>query len=194
MSKTERGLMIGRYQPFHNGHLELVQQAMSECEEIIIAIAASQFNYTPSNPFTAGERTYMIHEALVAKKIDMNKVYIIPIMNLENNAIWLGHVKSNVPEFDTIYTGNKFVKELAEQGGAIKIRIPVFLHKKTLNATNIRSRIVNDKSWKNLVPESIYQIINDIMGVSRIKMLFETQKSNKVSESQYKTNYYPNIR
>lgn len=186
--------MIGRYQPFHTGHLNLVNQVMAECEEIIIAIAASQFNFTPSNPFTAGERTYMIHEALVAEKFDMSKVYVIPIINLEDNAIWMGHVKSNVPEFDTIYTGNKFVIELVASGGTIKTRVPVFFHKKTINATNIRNRIVNNKSWEELVPKPIYQIINDIKGVSRIKMLFETQKCNPVSESNDKTNYYPNIR
>jgi nicotinamide-nucleotide adenylyltransferase len=106
----------------------------------------------------------------------------------------MGHVKSNVPEFDTIYTGNKFVIELVASGGTIKTRLPDFFHKKTINATNIRNRIANNKSWEELVPKPIYQIINDIKGVSRIKMLFETQKCDPVSESNDDANYYPNVK
>ncbi|HVD07462.1 MAG TPA: adenylyltransferase/cytidyltransferase family protein, partial [Nitrososphaeraceae archaeon] len=91
MQKFERGLMIGRFQPFHRGHLYLVQQILSECNELVIAIGSSQFNYTFSNPFTAGERIHMIHEALVEENVSLDKVYIIPIPNSENNSIWLQH-------------------------------------------------------------------------------------------------------
>ena len=34
--------MIGRFQPFHLGHLELVRQILDENEEIIILIGSSQ--------------------------------------------------------------------------------------------------------------------------------------------------------
>ena len=30
-----RGLMMGRFQPFHLGHLELVKQILNECDEVI---------------------------------------------------------------------------------------------------------------------------------------------------------------
>lgn len=77
------GLMIGRFQPFHNGHLNLVHQILSECDELIIAVGSSQFNFTFSNPFTAGERIYFIHNSLVESKIDLSRVYILPILNLK---------------------------------------------------------------------------------------------------------------
>jgi len=50
-----RGLMMGRFQPFHLGHLELVKQILSECDEVIIALTGSQFNYIQKDPFTARE-------------------------------------------------------------------------------------------------------------------------------------------
>ena len=77
------GLMIGRFQPFHNGHLNLANQILNECDELIMAVGSSQFNFTFSNPFTAGERIYFIHNSLVESKIDLSKVYILPILNLE---------------------------------------------------------------------------------------------------------------
>ena len=47
---------MGRYQPFHLGHLDLAKQILEECDEVIIAITSSQFNYLQKDPFTAGER------------------------------------------------------------------------------------------------------------------------------------------
>jgi nicotinamide-nucleotide adenylyltransferase len=56
MIKYKRGLVIGRFQPFHNGHLELIKQIMNECEELVVVIGSAQFNYLAKDPFTAGER------------------------------------------------------------------------------------------------------------------------------------------
>ena len=66
---AKSGLMVGRFQPFHNGHLNLAYQILDDCEEMIIAIGSAQFNYTFTNPFTAGERIYIVHESLVEAKM-----------------------------------------------------------------------------------------------------------------------------
>src|ERR671922_1103006 len=99
-----RGLMVGRFQPFHNGHLSLAKQILGECDELIIAIGSAQFNYTYKDPFTAGERISMIHAALSESKIDLGRCYIIPVVNDENNARWFAHLKSMVPYFDVLYS------------------------------------------------------------------------------------------
>ena len=68
-----RGLMMGRFQPFHLGHLVLVKQILSECDEVIIAITSSQFNYLEKDPFTAGERIEMIHQSLKEASVDVSR-------------------------------------------------------------------------------------------------------------------------
>jgi len=180
------GLMIGRFQPFHNGHMKLAHQILSECDELIIAVGSSQFNFTFTNPFTAGERIYFIHDSLVEAKIDLNRVYILPILNLENNSIWIQHLKSMLPEFDLIYSGNKFVQELlSHDSDTFRIRAPVFHNKEECNGTNIRMNIVMNKEWRGFVPNAVYKIILDINGMQRIKVLFETQKDGTGEIRQY---------
>ncbi len=186
--------MIGRYQPFHRGHLYLAQQILSECNEVIIAVGSSQFNYTYSNPFTAGERLYMVHEALVEANVNLDNVYIIPIPNFENNAIWLQHLKSMVPKFNVMYTGNAFVKGLVVDDENLQIRNPNFLDNVNYNGTHIRICIVNNKNWKKLVPHSIYRTINQIDGISRVKMLYETQGLLELGRSETECRNYPNIK
>jgi nicotinamide-nucleotide adenylyltransferase len=178
--------MIGRFQPFHNGHLKLAHQILNECEKLIIAVGSSQFNFTFSNPFTAGERIYFIHNSLVESKIELNRVYILPISNLENNAIWVQQLKSMLPKFDSIYSGNKFVQELLSHSSeTFRIHTPKFYNKNQCNGTNIRMNIVMNKKWRNFVPKAVYKIILDLDGVQRIKVLFETQKDGAGEIRQY---------
>ena len=168
-SQIIRGLMVGRFQPFHNGHLYLSNQILQECDELIIAIGSAQFNYIYKDPFTAGERVLMIHAALLESKIDLTRCYVIPIVNDENNARWLAHLRSMVPSFNILYSGNDFVTNLVSQ--EIKIKKPLFSKKNVYNGTNIRKQMARMQNWKNLVPNAVFRVIEEIGGVKRIEIL-----------------------
>lgn len=62
--KYKVGLYIGRFQPFHNGHLYMVKEAMKQCEFLIIAIGSAQESRTEKNPFSIYERYKYIRSAL----------------------------------------------------------------------------------------------------------------------------------
>ena len=85
IDNLKRGLMVGRFQPFHKGHLFLVRQILQDCDELIIAIGSAQFNYSYTDPFTAGERIMMIHAALVESKINLAICPILIFSILEMN-------------------------------------------------------------------------------------------------------------
>src|SRR5919201_224598 len=124
---TTRGLMTGRFQPFHSGHLALAKQILQECDELVIVIGSAQFNYIDKDPFTAGERVIMIREALGEAKIDLSKCYVIPVANDDNNARWIAYLKSMTPPFDVLYSGNDFVKHLdLSQDSRLKVKSPKF--------------------------------------------------------------------
>jgi len=173
MAKYKRGLVIGRFQPFHNGHLELIHQIMNECDELIVAIGSAQFNYLAKDPFTAGERIEMIHASLSDQTFDLGKFFIIPLPNFENNACWFEYVKSMVPKFDILYSGNEYVLFLSSE--AIIVKEPLFINKFRFNGENIRNLICNNEKcnekWENLVPNPVKDIIVNINGVERMKVL-----------------------
>ena len=167
-----RGLMTGRFQPFHNGHLILVKEVLSECKELIIVIGSALFNYIDKDPFTAGERMTMIHEALRDADADLSKCYIVPVANDENNARWIAYLQSMAPPFDVLYSGNDFVKHLAfSQDAGITIKSPTFAKRQEYNGTNIRRLIIEDRPWKHLVPAAVARIIEQVNGIERIKVL-----------------------
>lgn len=172
-NKFKRGLMTGRFQPFHNGHLALAEQALSECDELVIVIGSSQFSFIDKDPFTAGERVLMIRSALVEAGIDLSRCYIIPVANDENNARWLAYLRSQVPPFDALYSGNSFVDYLARsQDPSLATRKPKFAKKREYNGTNIRRLLaITGRKWEHLVPPAIARAIESAGGVERMRVL-----------------------
>ncbi|MCV0392394.1 MAG: nicotinamide-nucleotide adenylyltransferase [Nitrosopumilus sp.] len=165
-----RGLMMGRFQPFHLGHLELVKQILKECDEVIIAITSSQFNYLEKDPFTAGERIEMIHNSLLDEKIDLSKCFLVSLENQFNIATWASYLKSALPDFDKVYSGNDYVSMLLADSG-ISVVNPSLLNRGIYNATKIRSMIISDDSWKELVPNAVSEILVKINAKNRLEVI-----------------------
>lgn len=183
--KTKTSLIIGRFQPFHKGHLELVRQVLKDSDKLIIVIGSSQYNYIFKDPFTAGERIEMIHDTLVYEGIDLSRIHIIPLSNIENNSMWLAYLQSMTPEFNVIYSGNEFVSTLASDSIGyrkkselnLEVRRPIFNKKEMYNGENIRNLIISGKKWQHLVPKQVIDVIERIDGVKRIRVISRTDSN-----------------
>jgi len=162
--------MMGRFQPFHLGHLDLVRQILKECDEVVIAITSSQFNYLEKDPFTAGERIEMIHSSITEADLNLGKCFILAIENQFNIATWSSYLKSTLPQFDTVYSGNDYVTMLLADSN-IKVVKPVFLNREQYNATKIRAMIVSDEDWEKFVPSAVSEFIKKINGKHRIETI-----------------------
>lgn len=165
-----RGLMIGRFQPFHLGHLDLAKQILSECDEVIIAITSSQFNYLHKDPFTAGERIEMIHNSLKDTDIDMTRCFVVAIENQFNIATWASYLKAALPKFDKVYSGNDYVAMLLADS-EINVVTPKFLDRHQYNATKIRSMIASGNNWEPLVPKAVSEFLKKIDAKNRLNII-----------------------
>jgi len=162
-------LFIGRFQPFHLGHLDALKQALTENDRIIIGIGSSEQNYTEENPFTAGERFEMIEATMQAEGIPCEKYVIIPVRNIDNFSLWASHTKLLCPTFQKLYTGSHIVKELFEKH-APDIEIIDLKINLDVNATEIREKILDDdETWKEMVPAPVAQYMEDKKTHDRLK-------------------------
>lgn len=165
-----RGLMMGRFQPFHLGHLKLTEQILSECDEAIVAITSSQFNYMEKDPFTAGERIEMIHASLKDSGTDMSRCFILAVENQFNVATWASYLHAVLPSFERVYSGNDYVTMLLADS-SIQVNKPSFLDRSMYNATDIRSKIASGGEWEKLVPAPVARIIQRIGGARRLEAI-----------------------
>ena len=51
---------LGRFQPFHHGHENMVKHALSKAKKVIVVVGSAFRPRTPKNPFTVDERIGMI--------------------------------------------------------------------------------------------------------------------------------------
>lgn len=164
----KRALFIGRFQPFHKGHLSVIEQIAKapDIDEIIIGIGSPQIDHTFSNPFTASERGTMIRASLYG----MKKVYqIVLISDIHDNEKWAAHVESLIPDFKVVYVGNTLVRRLfTEKGYEVRNIDPV--HK--ISATDIRERIIRKVPWRKYLPPGSLEVIEKIKGAKRIRNLY----------------------
>lgn len=165
--------MIGRFQPPHNGHLQVIKEILQEVDELIIGLGSAQLSHELDDPFTAGERILMLNKALAESKLDLSKVYFIPIPDVNNNSLWVSNVLSYSPPFSIVYSGNPLVKRLFKEKG-FEVETPPMFNRKEYQGTEIRKRMLKDEEWNKLVPEAIKKVIEEIDGVKRLKDLSKT--------------------
>lgn len=85
-----KGIVLGRFQPFHNGHAYLVEHALSEFEKVTIAIGSAQEEWTMDNPFSFQERKEMI-ECWVNASGHINSVTVVGIDDINDPPNWVEH-------------------------------------------------------------------------------------------------------
>lgn len=170
-------LFIGRFQPFHNGHFSVIKDIiinMNKENVLYIGIGSTEANYLPENPFTIAERFTMIDQSLQEAKINANLYRIIPVPNINNYAMWPRQVELFIPYFDEIYTGSSIVEKLFEDyNKSLKKPYKIISVKKVANisATHIRSQIIENKQWENLVPQKVAELIKQWDAIERIKKI-----------------------
>lgn len=166
-----RGLFIGRFQPFHLGHIAAIKFALTNVDELIIVIGSSQASYDQQNPFTAGERLSMIKDSLNADTlIDCKKILIVPVPDTNVHSTWTHTVDTLVPKYDVVFTNNAFTGYLFIQRN-IPVREPKLLNRDDLSGTEIRRRMLKNIKWTHLVTEQTQRVIQKINGVERVKKI-----------------------
>jgi len=83
---------------------------------------------------------------------------------------WVDYVLSCVPKFDVIYSNNQLTKELFSKKG-YDVKETTLVNRNKYCGTEIRRRMINNKPWKNLVPDTVCKIIEEIDGVQRLTEL-----------------------
>ena len=161
-------LMVGRFQPVHKGHIEVVNQILREVDELIIGIGSSQEGHTFENPFTADERVLMIEKALEEAKVDRSRIHIVQIPDVHNDKKWVPHVVSLSPKFSVVYSGNPWVQRLFKEAG-YEVRAPPPFKRKEYQGMEIRDRMLKGEKWEHLVPESVLELMQKINAVGRLE-------------------------
>jgi len=169
MTEITRSLIFGRFQPFHMGHLKVVEWALDDFEELVILIGMADESHTLRNPFTAGERIWMIREALKSEGVDLSRIITATVPTM---SIYVGnayYIIKLVPEIKTLITRNPVIGQVFRGAGVEVIEPPTF-SREVYRGKVIREKILREERWEDLVPKKVAEIIKKIDGVERIRV------------------------
>jgi nicotinamide-nucleotide adenylyltransferase len=161
------GLLIGRFQPFHLGHLEAIMFGLSKVENLWIGIGSSNKSNEMKNPFTADERKEMILSSIDKNIAERIKIYYIP--DVADHSKWTQEIDLIIPKYDVVFSNDEFTQHLFQKRD-VKV-VPVTLkQRESFSGTNIREKIANDKGWENLVPDGTRNVLLKINAKDRLQV------------------------
>jgi len=172
---VKRGLYVGRFQPFHLGHLNVIKHVLSEVDELVIVVGSAQYSHRLNDPFTAGERLTMIRRALDEAGVECGRVWVVPVSDVHLHMMWVSAVEGFTPHFDLVYSNEPLTRRLFNEAG-YRVESVRFYERGSYSSTVIREKMLEDQTWEKLVPKSVAAYIREIDGVNRLRDLNKTDR------------------
>ncbi|MGC8657897.1 MAG: nicotinate-nucleotide adenylyltransferase [Desulfomonilaceae bacterium] len=168
------GAIVGRFQIFHNDHLEYLLAGRSLCQHLIVGItnpdpsqskndsAAPHRHLSSSNPLTYFERYCMVRAVLNEYEVAHDKFSIVPFP-INFPELYRYYIPSEAVFYLTIYDdwGRKKLALLSAYGLKTNVLWEKTPHEKGLTGTEIRRRIILDQPWAHLVPSSVSKLLRE---------------------------------
>ena len=198
--KYDTLVLIGRFQPFHNAHLEIVKRATALCDRLIIVVGSSRQPRTYKNPFSFEERARMIREATMGLSLQIS---IEPnIDTIYNDQAWAVRVQQIVAQHtkpgDRVgIIGHKkddssFYLDMFPQWGYEDVELVEFL-----SAVDVRDLYFkwtfNSNFIKNVVPDSTYESLMAFRRTEEFAQIVREREFIAEHNKQYAGLKYPPI-
>lgn len=167
MSKPYKlGIIVGRFQTLHRGHVEMISAALSVCENVGIFIGSSQESGTAKNPFSYATRRLMIENVFGTAV----KVYPLPDIGVGNTAKWGEYVLSNVRERfgmlpDLLVSGKEERRTdwlNSDEGRTVaELFVPKTVE---ISASEMRTFLIEDKcgEWRGYAPAENHYLYDSL--------------------------------
>lgn len=156
-----RGLLIGRFQPLHFGHIHLIHESLTHIDRIIIGIGSAQKKqiHADENPYTYDLRKKMLELMIQHENMKEQIESVIPLNDDPNDDVWRTHVLAQTGPIDVVVTNNDWVTGIFESVGTPTLSIP--LYKRHLyEGKRIRETLSQPHAWQQYMPEYVWEILS----------------------------------
>ena len=166
-------MIHGRFQPFHNGHLEYLRGAAERCDEVFIGItnpdptrirpeASDPLRHLPeSNPYTYVERLLMAKAAALDAGLELARVHVIPFP-VNEPELWPAYVPDDVVQFIRLFSdwGDTKLDRLREAGYEVVVLDEGA--EKEISGADVRAAMRDGGDWETLVPAGVARVIHSL--------------------------------
>jgi nicotinamide-nucleotide adenylyltransferase len=166
LSAKRRGLFITRAQPFHLGHVALLNAMKQDVDELIFLVAMANQSHTMNNIATSGERLEMCLPWL--NKVWPGRYFLVALPYSDFSMENFLELEFLLPKFDKVHTSNPNVAVLAESAGLSTQFYPI---QNKIRGSLIRDCFRQDRPFEEYVPESTLLLLAKAKIPQRLRAL-----------------------
>jgi nicotinamide-nucleotide adenylyltransferase len=173
MTRPSRGMIHGRFQPFHLGHLEYLRGASEHCDEVFVGITnpdptrirsepSDPARHLPeSNPWTYAERLLMVKAAARGLGLDLQRVHVIPFP-VNEPELWPAYVPEGVTHYLRLFSewGGTKLERLQDAGYEVVVLDQGA--EKEISGAGVRAALCEGRDWELYVPPGVAQVIREL--------------------------------
>jgi bifunctional NMN adenylyltransferase/nudix hydrolase len=192
------GIYIGRFQPFHHGHLRSIEFALTKVDKLIIVLGSHCVAMNIRNPWSTQDRIELIEQCLSAEQ--QSRVTFLPIRDwLYSDNLWLSEIQSQVAE---ISGDNGSIAIFGHNKDSSSYYLDLFPHWNFietgnyagLNATSIRAAYFDRQEYStDSVPAPIDRFLQQFMTTDRYQILCAEYQFIKKYQQIWSVAPYPPI-
>ena len=166
-----RGMIHGRFQPFHNGHLEYLRGAAERSDEVFVGItnpdpshvkpeASDPLRHLPeSNPYTYVERMLMVKAAAADAGLAGERLHVIPFP-VNTPEVWDSYVPRDVVQYIRLFSDWGGTKLDRLRSAGFQVVVLDEGAEKELSGADVRAAIREGRDWEQLVPPGVAAVIH----------------------------------
>jgi cytidyltransferase-like protein len=173
MTRLRRGMIHGRFQPFHLGHLEYLRGAAAESDEVFVGITnpdptrikpepSDPIRHLPeSNPWSYAERLLMVKAAGADLGLDPTRLHVIPFP-VNEPELWPAYVPDGVTQYLRLFSewgGTKLERFRAAGYDVVILDEGV---EKAISGADVREALQEGGDWESLVPSGVARVIREL--------------------------------
>jgi len=169
-------MIHGRFQPFHNGHLEYLSGAAERSDEIFIGITnpdparirrepSDPARHLPeSNPWSYVERLLMVKAAAGDLGLDPRAVHVLPFP-VNEPELWPAYVPEGVTQYMRLFSdwGGAKLDRMREAGYEVEILDEGV--EKEVSGADVREALRAGGEWERLIPPGVGRVIRELQRV-----------------------------
>ena len=176
MTRVPRGMIHGRFQPFHLGHLAYLRGAAERSDEVFVGITnpdptrirpepSDPARHLPeSNPWTYVERLLMVKAAAADLRLDPSDVHVIPFP-VNEPELWPAYVPTGLTQYLRLFSdwGDEKLDRLRAAGYEVVVLDEGA--EKQVSGSDVRQALRNGADWEDLVPPGVAAVIRSLTEV-----------------------------
>ena len=173
MTRVRRGMIHGRFQPFHLGHLEYLRAAAARSDELFVGITnpdptrirpepSDPARHLPeSNPWTYAERLLMIKAAAGDLGLDLTRVHVIPFP-VNEPELWPAYVPDGVTQYLRLFSewGGTKLERLRDAGYEVVVLDQGT--EKEISGADVRAALREGGAWESFVSPGVARVIREL--------------------------------